>query len=124
MAAGAPKEGLLSASVASTSAPGSLSTAAATTATSGGAMDPPPRRSLLTRSFGELTMNGVRHSALTLTSTALGGGVLSVSYVMRLAGPRAGPDSVPDAPLPLLQAGDGWPDGPRRARAQWSRREL
>mmetsp|Transcript_7461 Transcript_7461/g.19957 ORF Transcript_7461/g.19957 Transcript_7461/m.19957 type:complete len:482 (+) Transcript_7461:73-1518(+) len=86
MAAGAPKEGLLSASVASTSAPGSLSTAAATTATSGGAMDPPPRRSLLTRSFGELTMNGVRHSALTLTSTALGGGVLSVSYVMRLAG--------------------------------------
>lgn len=33
-----------------------------------------------------MTVNGVRHSMLTLTSTALGGGVLSVSYVMRISG--------------------------------------
>lgn len=33
-----------------------------------------------------MTVNGVRHSTITLVSTALGGGVLSVSYVMRLSG--------------------------------------
>jgi amino acid permease len=33
-----------------------------------------------------LTVNGIRHATLTLTSTALGGGVLSVSYVMKLSG--------------------------------------
>lgn len=33
-----------------------------------------------------LTVGGLRHSILTLTATAIGGGVLSVSYVMRLSG--------------------------------------
>mmetsp|Transcript_50947 Transcript_50947/g.154270 ORF Transcript_50947/g.154270 Transcript_50947/m.154270 type:complete len:484 (-) Transcript_50947:119-1570(-) len=38
------------------------------------------------RSVGPMTVNGLRHSTLTLTTTALGGGVLSISYVMRTAG--------------------------------------
>mmetsp|Transcript_127382 Transcript_127382/g.220830 ORF Transcript_127382/g.220830 Transcript_127382/m.220830 type:complete len:524 (-) Transcript_127382:125-1696(-) len=38
------------------------------------------------RSFGNLTVGGIRHSMLTLTSTALGGGMLAVSYVMYMCG--------------------------------------
>jgi len=51
-------------------------------------MDSPAGRrpSVLMRGLGPLTLNGLRHSTLTLTSTALGGGVLSVSYVLRLSG--------------------------------------
>jgi len=33
-----------------------------------------------------MTIGGIRHSTLTLCSTALGGGVLAVSYVMRMVG--------------------------------------
>eukprot|EP00928_Gymnodinium_smaydae_P004018 TRINITY_DN11410_c0_g5_i1.p1 TRINITY_DN11410_c0_g5~~TRINITY_DN11410_c0_g5_i1.p1 ORF type:complete len:488 (+),score=96.61 TRINITY_DN11410_c0_g5_i1:76-1539(+) len=44
----------------------------------------------LDRSFGPLTVNGLRHSMLTLTSTALGGGVLSVAYVMSICGVALG----------------------------------
>lgn len=40
----------------------------------------------MSRRFGPLTVGGIRHSTLTLCSTALGGGVLAVSYVMKVAG--------------------------------------
>jgi len=43
-------------------------------------------RSSLSRRFGPLTIGGIRHSTLTLCSTALGGGVLAVSYVMCIVG--------------------------------------
>mmetsp|Transcript_46564 Transcript_46564/g.92591 ORF Transcript_46564/g.92591 Transcript_46564/m.92591 type:complete len:489 (-) Transcript_46564:77-1543(-) len=49
--------------------------------------EPPSNtRSALSRRFGPLTVNGIRHSILTLCSTALGGGVLTISYVMRIVG--------------------------------------
>lgn len=44
------------------------------------------RRSFSQRTVGELTVDGLRHSCLTLTSTALGGGLLAVSYVMATVG--------------------------------------
>lgn len=44
----------------------------------------------LRRSSFSLTVGGIRHSILTLTATAIGGGVLSVSYVMRLSGVALG----------------------------------
>jgi len=44
------------------------------------------RPGLVLRSLSHMTVGGVRHSMLTLLSTAVGGGVLSVSYVMRLCG--------------------------------------
>jgi amino acid permease len=43
-------------------------------------------RSLRERTVGELTVDGMRHSCLTLTSTALGGGLLSISYVLEQVG--------------------------------------
>jgi len=49
-------------------------------------IEEPSRHSVVTRTLGPLTVNGIRHSMLTLTSTALGGGVLSVSYVMVTVG--------------------------------------
>jgi len=44
------------------------------------------RANWLRRSFGALTSGGVRQSMLTLVSTALGGGVLTISYVLSLTG--------------------------------------
>lgn len=43
-------------------------------------------RSCLQRTCSALTVNGVRHSILTLTTTAMGGGVLAMSYMMRING--------------------------------------
>lgn len=42
------------------------------------------------RFLGPLKVGGVRHSTLTLCATALGSGVLSVAYVMKLAGVALG----------------------------------
>mmetsp|Transcript_69078 Transcript_69078/g.179456 ORF Transcript_69078/g.179456 Transcript_69078/m.179456 type:complete len:506 (-) Transcript_69078:139-1656(-) len=48
--------------------------------------EPRTSRSLANRACGPMTANGLRHATLTLTSTALGAGVLSLGYVMRLSG--------------------------------------
>lgn len=47
---------------------------------------PQQPRSFTQRTVGELTIDGIRHSCLTLTSTALGGGLLAVAYVMEQVG--------------------------------------
>lgn len=44
------------------------------------------RRSFTQRTVRDMTVDGLRHSFLTLTSTALGGGILAVSYVMEQVG--------------------------------------
>lgn len=48
--------------------------------------DEEERKSWARRAVGQMTVGGVRHSMLTLTSTALGGGLLAVSYVMKTCG--------------------------------------
>jgi len=49
-------------------------------------LQPQPSLRLLQRAVGRMSVNGVRHGTLTLTTTALGGGVLAVSYVLFLSG--------------------------------------
>lgn len=44
------------------------------------------RRSLSQRTIRDMTVHGVRHSFLTLVSTALGGGLLAVAFVMQQVG--------------------------------------
>lgn len=56
----------------------------------GSEMDMAASSSWVQRTLGPMTVGGVRHSSLTLASTALGGGVLAVSYVMQLCGMGAG----------------------------------
>ncbi|CAK9097040.1 unnamed protein product [Durusdinium trenchii] len=50
------------------------------------AADESPARSCMERWLSPLTENGFRSGMLTLTTTALGGGVLSVAFVMNICG--------------------------------------
>eukprot|EP00930_Biecheleria_cincta_P085568 TRINITY_DN74946_c0_g1_i1.p1 TRINITY_DN74946_c0_g1~~TRINITY_DN74946_c0_g1_i1.p1 ORF type:complete len:508 (-),score=56.59 TRINITY_DN74946_c0_g1_i1:274-1797(-) len=54
-----------------------------------GGAESPRTRSIRSRTL-EMTENGLKHTQLTLISTALGGGVLAVSYVLRDAGAALG----------------------------------
>lgn len=47
---------------------------------------PVSRRSFRQRTISDMTLHGVRHSFLTLTATALGGGMLACSFVMAQVG--------------------------------------
>jgi len=47
-------------------------------------------KTLYTRAFSPLTAGGIRQSVFTLVQTALGGGVLTISYMLRLTGCAVG----------------------------------
>merc|ERR1719188_118655 len=47
-------------------------------------------KTLYARAFSPLTAGGIRQSVFTLVQTALGGGVLTISYMLRLTGCAVG----------------------------------